>query len=270
VAVTIPPEVIGIPGAVLPFSLVQLIHAVGLTWEQLVSVSFYGGPWQPAALWEATAAEFLRRPVAAANVQILLLAGQKVVAVPQTQPVSEPSTAEETSQPTAPGSGQFARLESEWRACQGMERQLAAMRKQLAAVLGRLGGLDRDLRPEENLVADRLDKDAWQDARRWIREAASKIHKCIKAHDLGITSAAGRRNIIQERYDQSAENASAVGDFGSCLHDVEVYRREMTNLHNSMGSALQAANTNGIQRAQRVLSRISAQASKKRARDRGR
>ena len=271
VAVTIPPDVIGLPGAVLPFSLVQLIHAVGLTWDQLVSVSFYGEPWQSAAFCQATAAEFLPCPPAVANVQILLMAGQQTLAVPQPQPTAHLLSSEaEVFVPSQAVTSQFHRLETGWKACQGMERQLAGLRQQLSGVLGRLGALDRDLRPAERMGAARQEKDEWQDTRRWIRDAASKVQRCLKAHDIGVTSAAGRRNMIQERYEQSSGDVDGFTDLTSCLHEVESYRKELANLFNNMGSTLQGANANGIQRAQRVLSKISAQASKKRVQDRGR
>jgi len=199
------------------------------------------------------------------------MAGQQVVAVPEAQPtVQVPSSGAEASAPSQAVTGQFHRLETDWRACQGMERQLAGLRQQLSGVLGRLGALDRDLRPAERMAADRQEKDDWQDTRRLVRDAASKVQRCLKAHDIGVTSAAGRRNLIQERYEQSSSNVDALADLTSCLHEVESYRKELANLFNNMGSALQGANTNGIQRAQRVLSKISAQASKKRAKDRGR
>ena len=76
--------------------------------------------------------------------------------------------------------------------------------------------------------------------------------------------------MIQERYEQSSADVDGFTDLTSCLHEVESYRKELANLFNNMGSTLQGANTNGIQRAQRVLSKISAQASKKRVQDRGR
>ena len=185
VAVTIPPDVIGLPGAVLPFSLIQLIHAVGLTWEQLVSVSFYGEPWQSAA-------ESLPCPPAVANVQILLMAGQQTPVVPQPQSTAHfLSSAAEASAPSQAVTSQFHRLETNWKACQGMARQLAGLRQQLSGVLGRLGALDRDLRPAERMAVDRQEKDEWQDAHRWVRDAASKVQRCLKAHDIGVTSAAG-------------------------------------------------------------------------------
>lgn len=271
VAVTVPPELIGDPRDPLPFSLFHLVHAVGLPWEALESVSLYGREWQPASFWDTMAGELLPVPTDGSRSQILLMTRDSSVAIPQSHPVASAPVAASISGSRAPvaTSSQFSRLETDWKACQGMERQLSGLRQQLAGVVSRLSTLDRDLRPQERLAADRQQKDEWDDARRWIRDVSAKVQRCIKAHDIGITSAAGRRNLIQDRYEQSVANAGAVGDLTSCLHDVEAYRKELANLYNNMGSSLQGANTNGIQRAQRILSKIAAQVTKKRAKQRG-
>jgi hypothetical protein len=192
--------------------------------------------------------------------------------VPETHPVTNPPATDATltASPAAAASpGQLSRLENDWKACHGLERHLSSLRQQMSGVLSRLGSLDRDLSPEENLAADSLVRNEWQDARRWIREASSKLHRCIKAHDIGVTSTAGRRSTIQQMYEQTSINSPAVGDLTTCLHEVEIYFRELTNLLNSMSAALQGANANGIQRAQRILSKISSQARQKRVKDRG-
>ena len=259
VAVAIPLQLTASPTSMLPFSLFQLVQAVGLTWEELVSVSLYGGPWRAASTWQQLAAQPLPLPLSGSTSQILLTA--------DTVP-SAPTPAAATGGGSA--TGLFNRLETDWKACRGLERQLAGMRQQLSSVLGRLNAFDRDLRPDESLAADRLDKDEWHDARRWIRDVAAKVHRCIKAHDIGMTSAAGRRNVIQHTYEQGLTSREAVGDLSSCLHEVQTYRKELANLFTSMGSALQAANTNGVQRAQRILAKISARVRDKRATNRGR
>jgi len=252
VAVTLPPELSASTAPVLPFSLLQIIAAVGVSWEQLASVSLYGGQWQSAATCQPLAGQQLESPAAGASPQILLaVIDSQIVHSP-----SAPAPAAATEQSSS--TGLFNRVETEWKACQGMERQLSGLRQQLSLVFGRLGSLDRDLRPEERLAADRIDQDDWQDARRWIRDASSKVHRCIKAHDIGVTSAAGRRNVIQQTYDQASATQKATGDLSTCLHEIEIYRKELANLFHSMSSALQVANVNGIQRAQRILSRIAA------------
>ncbi len=271
VIVAVPPELMGEPGEPLPFSLFHLVHAVGLPWENLASVSIYGGEWQPAELWTAVAGQQLPVPGDPTQTQVLLATRGVSPGVPVThavQPLPEAAEAAPASPPA--GKSPFRRLESDWNACQGMERQLAGLRQQLSGVLSRLGTLDRDLRPQERMAADRQQKDEWEDARRWIRDVSAKVHRCIKAHDIGITSAAGRRNLIRDRYEQAAVSVAAAGDLSSSLHEVEMYRKDLANLFNNMSSALQGANTNGIQRAQRVLSKIAAQVSEKRAKDRGR
>lgn len=275
VVVSVPLELIQEPGAPLPFSLFHLVHGVGLPWEYLESVSLYGGEWQPATFWNTMAGDRLPPPTDSTQNQIVLLSRNISGTVPTTQSMTAVPSSESGSASAAPPTAsaattQFGRLEADWKACLGLERQLSGMRQQLSGVLGRLGALDRDLRPEENLAADRVDKEAWQDARRWIRDASSKVQRCIKAHDIGMTSAAGHRNVIQQTYEQAAANVGSSGDLSSARHEVEVYRRELSNLLSSMNSALQGANANGIQRAQRLLTKISAQVRQKRAKDRGR
>ena len=44
----------------------------------------------------------------------------------------------------------------------------------------RLTTMNRDLTPEESHYADRADHDDWRDARRWLRDAANRLSKCIK------------------------------------------------------------------------------------------
>lgn len=269
IAVAIPPEIVGEVNTPLPFSMFHLVHGVGLPWESLASVSLYGGEWQPAALWHNMAGQFLPAPADPAHAQILLMAQNTMPAVPETHPMTSPPATDARLMASKASTSQLSRLKNDWKACHGLERHLSGLRQQMSGVLSRLGSLDRDLSPEENLAADSLVRNEWQDARRWIREASSKLHRCIKAHDIGVTSTAGRRSTIQQMYEQTSVNTSEVGDLTTCLHEVELYLRELTNLLSSINTALQGANANGIQRAQRILSKIASQARQKRAKDRG-
>jgi hypothetical protein len=273
IAISMPPELLAQPIPALPFSLAQLLEGVGLSWNEFGSLSLYGTPWQPAAAWQAAANQPFPAPQPGGSNQILL-----GVIEPHSAPAPMPmTTAPQSASPLGDGlrhdtdsQALFQRVETDWKACQGLERQLSGLRSQLSSTLGRLGHLDRDLHPQEALGADRQDKDEWQDARRFIRDGVSKVHRCIKAHDIGITSAAGRRTYIQRIYEQAAESSGAGGDLANCLREVESYRKELANLMNSMNGALTAANANGIQRAQRILSRIATRMRSKRAKDRGR
>lgn len=270
VIITVPAEMLQDNHESLPFSLFHLVHAIGLPWECLHSVSLYGGDWQPASLWDSMAERKLPLPTSPSQLQIALMTQNSSAEVPQSIPMDPApvAAAEDRSERPVATKSQFSRLEADWKACLGMERQLSGLRQQLSGVLSRLSTMDRDLRPHERMAADRQQKDEWDDARRWIRDVSAKVQRCIKAHDIGITSAAGRRNMIRDRYEQSV-GVAAPGDLSACLQEVESYRKELANLYNSMGSSLQGANTNGIQRAQRILSKIAAQVSQKRAKQRG-
>jgi len=138
-----------------------------------------------------------------------------------------------------------------------MERQMAGMRQKLASTLASLGKLDRDLRPEERLAADREDRDAWQDVRRWVRDLSAKCHREIKAFDIGMTSGAGKRNGMEEIYQQVIEPRVPCVTLEEHHREFEMYRKDMLNLQRAMSSAQQAAAQNGTSRAQRVLGTIN-------------
>ena len=89
---------------------------------------------------------------------------------------------------------------SDWQSLLAMETQLASVRKQLGAIQGQLQSLNRDLNPDEKLVADNQDKKDWQDARRWLRDSLATVSRWIRDHDIGMVSAAGNRNRFEQVY----------------------------------------------------------------------
>lgn len=270
-----------------PFTIADLLMAVGVPPMLLHSVSTFGAEWQPAAV----IGPFLNHPLPPMSpdsrpelsFQIL---EQPVVTQPiMTQPaapMSYPESAEATnsdihglttddlppfdsSQATSDGM-MFERIESAWRSSIQMERQMTGLRQKLAGVLGSLGKLDRELAPDERLAADREDRDAWHDARRWLRDMAAKCHREIKSFDIGMTSAAGRRNWMEQTYKQVIEPRAPGSDLEDIRREFESYRKDMVNLQKSMQAALQGATQNGTQRAQRVLGVIRGKIRERRAR----
>ena len=124
--VSVPLELIQEPGAPLPFSMFHLVHGVGLPWEYLESVSLYGGEWQPAEFWNSMAGDLLPPPTDCAQAQIVIASRNISGAVPTTQSMTAApaSSVESESGKPAPATAQFSRLESDWKACLGLERQL--------------------------------------------------------------------------------------------------------------------------------------------------
>jgi len=271
--VRIPPEVAVAWPAGFPFTLGETLLAAGIDPMQLHSVSVFGAEWQPATI----IGQYLQlavpplAPGGTPEISINVLEQMQVnwPGIPQQFPAAamqtnvpgcSPAAAESlvTEEQTA-GSGamMYDRIETAWKVSLQMERQMSALRKKLASVMKSLGKLDRDLAPEERLAADREDRDAWDDARRWVRELSAKCHREIKSFDIGMTSAAGKRGTIEQLYKEVIEPRTPSNNLQTIHRDFETYRKDMTNLQKSMTAALQAGSQNGTQRAQRILGVIS-------------
>lgn len=154
----------------------------------------------------------------------------------------------------------FDEMEADWYAVQLLEKQLMLTRKQLTAALGRLATLDRDLNPEERLHGDRQDKSDWQEVRRSLKDAATKLSRYIKEHDVGETSAAGKKMWFTEVYHKFVEPRQPFDGLLPLHREFESYRKRLQILLQNM----QLANTNVAQeterKAQQVLFRIGSRA----------
>ena len=108
--------------------------------------------------------------------------------------------------PTAPPPADvgeiFENIDSEWKAIIKSERDLGLCRKKLSDMIARLNTLNRDLNHEEQLFADTADKAAWQDARRWLREAAARVSRYLKDCDVGDATSAVKREWMHHIYEQ--------------------------------------------------------------------
>lgn len=245
-----------------PFTLAEVLVAAGVDPGVIQSVSFYGSPWQPI-VDSGVVMNYAVPPMvpgAAAEIAVQVSSGEMLSGAP-------------------PGGGDVAlsdgnpddhkmmydRIENAWRTSLQMERQMASLRKKLASIMNSLSKMDRELHPDERLAADREDRDAWQDARRWLRDMSAKCHREIKSFDIGMTSAAGKRNSMQQTYDQIIKPRAASNDLMKISREFEVYKKDMVNLQRNMQTALQSALQNGTQRASRVLGVISRKIRERRA-----
>ena len=137
-------------------------------------------------------------------------------------------------------------------------------------MLARLGTLDRDLNPDERFHGDRQAKTDWQEARRWLKDAAAKLARYIKEHDIGETSAAGKRLYLQQTFEQIVATRRPVDNIVQLHREFEGYRKRLQILLNNMNTACNAAGQDGERRAQEVLRRIDASVRGVRAKKRGR
>ncbi len=269
VTFAIPPELQSVYPGGFPFTVIDLLQSAGIPMEQFQSVSLFGSEWQPAA----AAAGWFGQPVPpvqpGGNPEIMVAVQEMAMATPMMQvpmqipmaqmPVQatyaagEPDDFDDVSDADLESGTMYDRIEASWRTAIQMERQMAGLRQKLSSMVGTLGKLDRDLTPEERNAADREDRDAWHDARRWVRDLGARCHREVKAFDIGMTSAAGKRNWMEQQYNQVVKPRAATSDLDTVRREFESYRKDMVNLQKAMNAALQAANQNGTSRANRVL-----------------
>lgn len=189
-------------------------------------------------------------------------------AAPPQAHVQTPVTASPASRvgPALAGDDQAQRListfHSDWQTLLTIETQLASARKQLAAVQSQLQSLNRDLSPDERLVADNQDKKDWQEARRWLREAAANVSRWIRDHDLGMVSSAGNRNRIEDIYQRHIVPRKPFPGLAAAVLEFEQHRKTAQHLLVQMQSAHQNASRDGVNRARQILVRIAAKVRK--------
>lgn len=157
----------------------------------------------------------------------------------------------------------FASIEADWRAIEQLERQLAALTKQLNGQASKLQSLNRDLAPQERLAADSNDVKEWNDVRRMLRDAAANISKQVRAFDTGTVSAAGNRNRFQEIFTQYVQTRTPFDGMQQTAHEFEQHRKVCQSLMTKSGSALTGAQRDAEGKARTVLGRIRAKQRKK-------
>lgn len=162
--------------------------------------------------------------------------------------------------PAGDAAATFDRIDADWHAALQVEKQIAHIRRQLGDMVQRLTSLNRDLSPEERLHADRKDKTDWQNARRWLRDLATKVAKSIKDQDIGDTSAAGKRNWFEELYNSKIVPRQPFDGLEQTQREFESYRKSLQLLMTQMNTAHAAAAQDGERRAKQILQRIAASA----------
>ena len=152
----------------------------------------------------------------------------------------------------------FENIDSEWKAIQKTERDLALCRKKLSDMLSRLGSLNRDLSHDEIMHSDNADKAAWQDARRWLRETAVRVSRNVKDCDIGDATNFMRRQWMEQTHEQYIAPRLYFDGIEKAHREFEGYRKMVQTLFVNMNTAYASAATDGERRAQQVLSQIAA------------
>lgn len=232
----------------------NLLRAAGIDARAVSLCYLHGAPCEGRNGTSPAFDHPLTEPAAGADPNIVFLVDAPVAPIPPT--VSPPAAA-------AVGADLvkvFDEMEADWNASLLLERQLTLARKQLAGTLSRLGALDRDLSPEERLHGDRQDKSDWQEVRRGLKDAAVKLSRYIKEHDLGETSAAGKKVGFQEVYLQFVVPRRPFAGLLQMHREFEAYRKRLQTLLANMSVANTNVAREAERRAQQVLTRLRSRA----------
>ena len=256
----VPPEVLAIPSDAGPLSLQQLALAAGLEIASIESCVLYGFAYGAELLTSPAFQQPLTAPQSGADPTIVF---------------SCRAASQVPTQSSGPSSGDglsdgqvheiLLSMERDWKAAAKAEKQAAGLHRQLVDMQMRLNTLNRDLGPEERLCCDRSDMDAWQEARRWLREASTRLSRFIREFDAGETVYAGKKLWFQQIYDQSIAPKQPFSGMLQARGEFEAYRKTLQHLAQSMTSAYQSAKQDGENRAQQVLNRIAAKVSASRS-----
>ena len=185
------------------------------------------------------------------------------VAVPMTSPV--PMAMPTQANSPADGvinEGIYSSIAAHWSAIQAEIVKIDMLRKQVDSMSSELNGLDRDLNYDENTYTTRQDKDAWDDARRCMRNANLQLSRCQKACDVGDTQSAGKKEWMQELHDTYIVTRRPIDNPEAVESEFQYFRKMLVNLENQVNSALASAATDGVGRARRVLAEIATKVRK--------
>lgn len=255
IQVQVPPEV----SQTVPFLTLRMIaHAAGIDPACIPMCSVYGYAYQGYAASSPWCDQAITAFPAGTDPYIVLYVDPAPGAMPVTVPA--PTGGDETEWSSDDQLEElFISIERDWKSTLKFEKQLGAQHKQLTDMLQRVMALDRDLMPEERMCASRQDIDDWTDARRALREQATKLSRYIREYDAGETVYAGKKRWFAQVYKDCVKKRRPFDGMTSAQQEFEVFRKNTQNLVSAMQSAYNAAGAEGERRAQSVLTRIAAQ-----------
>jgi hypothetical protein len=236
-----------------PLTLRQLLSSIDVEPAAVMAWSLYGVPYDAMAGTSPFFDQPIPPPLPGVEPDITVFIGAGSAPAQENGP--SPLAAEQVG--TTNCERLLDAIAWDWDSAVKLERQMVEARKKLVAMTNRLNILNRDLTPEENAAADRLDKSDWQDARRWLRDGVSELSRCIKQHDVGETSLAGKRDWFKQIYEQSIRPRRSFDGLSQAQREFEMYRKRCQTLLSAMQTALGDATSEGERRAATVLARIA-------------
>jgi hypothetical protein len=151
----------------------------------------------------------------------------------------------------------FECMETDWQAAVEIEKDLGRLRKQFMDLIGRMKTLNRDLNSDERRCSDNQDKKDWLDARRGLRDGSLRLWRCIKELDMGDMSFAGRKQSLQQIYEQFVLPRIPFEGVPQARREFEQQRKLVTTLQSNMNTAYNIASIEGERRASQILARIA-------------
>lgn len=155
----------------------------------------------------------------------------------------------------------FDSMDRDWKGCIQSERQLSMLQKQLLDLQVRLGMMNRDLSPDERVYSTRADQDDWQDARRALRDAATRVSRNVKELNAGETTYAGKKRWFVDIRKKYVIPRLPFDGMESARQEFEIYRSATQHLVTRMQSAYHHGRQEGEVRAQQVLNQIATRVS---------
>ena len=153
--------------------------------------------------------------------------------------------------------GVYTSIAAHWSAIQAATVKLEMLRKQIDDLMMQLNSLNRDLTYDEVGHSTRQDRDAWDDARRWMRNASTQLSRCQKACDVGDTQSVGKKEWLQNIHDNFIVSRQPVDNIQGVESEFEYFRKLLINLESQVNGTLSSASTDGLNRGRRVLAEIA-------------
>jgi len=228
----------------------KLLQAVGVEPSSVSMWYLYGVPYEGQNGTTPFLDSTIPEPVAGVDPDIVVSLNPPQVETMQQPAATATAEAEHLAEV-------FEHIDADWNAILQIEKQLTRLRKQLVDMSNKIKALNRDLTPLERLHGSNQDKKDWQDARRWLRDAATQLSVCIRDHDIGELSSAGNRKKFAQIYQQFIVPRQQFDGMWQARRDYETYRKRAQTLQNNMNNAHLNAAQNGERRAQRVLKTIA-------------
>ena len=254
-----PPALFADPQIRPLLTLRHLIALTGVNEERILYWTLSGMTYDAAGGSSPLLDQLLTPPPAGTNLDFSVWIEPPAMAVPvAAAPMMAPSHVAVATGGSDSDVRLLEAIESTWNAILQMETRVSSIRKELGSNLSRLNSLNRDLNSDERRTCDSKDIQAWADARRWLRDSISTLSRSVKEIDVGTTSGAGQRHKFEEIYRKYAVPRRPFAGLAQSMNEFESYKKTVQNVLASAQANIARAGRDAEQRANAVLTRISA------------